>query len=126
MNHEPICIRHAGTIEEARIIVAWLDDQGVAAHVVDPGNPGVFAFGVTDDEGIAICVGDEAAAKKARTLLAERNKQSAAGGLGGSPIDVHCEECHEVNRISDAMAGTVQACTHCGAYLDVPGGTALA
>ena len=51
MPSEPICVRRAATIEEAEIIVAWLDERGVMATIFDPSNPGVAAFGVTDLEG---------------------------------------------------------------------------
>ena len=61
---ELICVRRTATVEEADIVVAWLDSQGLKAQVVDRENIGVRAFGVTDHEGIAVCVADEETAFK--------------------------------------------------------------
>ena len=48
MNEGPIVVRRVGTVEEADLIVAWLDINGVEAAVLDRDNPGTLAFGVTD------------------------------------------------------------------------------
>jgi hypothetical protein len=119
----PICIRRAGTVEEADIIVAWLEEQGIEASVLDRDNPGVLAFGVTDVEGIAICVADAETAERAKALLDEHDRQhsqSMEGAGAGDTVTVRCSECDEVNSFSSDQRGTVQACAECGAYLDVP------
>lgn len=123
MPNEPVCIRRVGTMEEAEIIVAWLDEGGVQATVVDPNNPGVLAFGPSDAEGIAIYVADAETADRAQTLLAEHDKQHAQGsakGPAGSTIDVTCAECGRVNSFSLDACGSVQECSECSTYLDVP------
>ncbi len=123
MPNEPVCIRRVGTMEEAEIIVAWLDEQGVQATVVDPNNPGVMAFGTTDAEGITICVAEAEKADRAKVLLAEHDKKhehDSATAAAGSCIDVTCEPCGRVNSFPADAGASVQECSGCGAYLDVP------
>jgi hypothetical protein len=122
MTTEPICIRRAGTVEEADIVVAWLADQGIETTIVDRSNPGVLAFGVTDIEGIAICVADQQIADRAMELLTEHDrlaKQAAGGSADG--VDLTCEECGKTVTANPGAADTTLECPHCGAYVDVPG-----
>lgn len=122
MADEPICIRHANTIEEAEIIVAWLGEQGIEATVTDPSSTGVMAFGVTDPEGIKIYVADAETAERAKVALAEHDRQQALDEDDAKAmIDVTCEECKQVNSFPSENAGTTQECSECGSYLDVPG-----
>lgn len=123
---EPICIRRTSTMEEAEIIVAWLADNGLTARIVDQANPGVFAFGMTDHEGIAVCVSDAESAGRARTLLEEHDRNSAARWANAKPIAVSCEDCGAANEFPAKLAGSVQECVACHAYIDVPGGEELA
>lgn len=123
MSNDPVCVRHAKSVEEAEIIVAWLDENGVTATVVDPSNPGVMAFGVTDPEGIAICVADSEEAERAAILLAEHDKQRAGAEPSDAAIDtieVLCADCGHTGGFPANLAGTVQECPECGANLDVP------
>ena len=90
MASEPIIIRRTRTVEEADIIVAWLDENGVPANVLDHENPGVFAFGVTDTEGIAIAVADEELAERAKALLEAHDREHAAAEPQGT-VEVTCE-----------------------------------
>jgi len=122
MAGEPICIRRVNTIEEAEIIIAWLEEQGIEAKVIDPSSTGVMAFGVTDLEGVEIFVADAETAKRAETALAEHDRQHAHGeDDGGAMIDVPCPECNHVNAFPADYAGSTQECAECGAYLDVVG-----
>jgi len=117
-------IRRTSTLEEAEIIVSWLDEQGIEAIIPDRSSPGVFAFGVTDTEGIEIYARDEDTAGRARKLLEEHDPQRAAGAGGdtsGAGFDVTCDECGRVDRFPAGAKGTVQSCTNCGAFLDMPG-----
>ncbi|UCF32801.1 MAG: hypothetical protein JSV78_10755 [Phycisphaerales bacterium] len=114
------CIRRTATVEEADIIVTWLADRGIEAQVVDRDNPGVLAFGLTDAEGIAICVADEETAKKAQALLEEHDREAAAQSKGEGEVEATCEECGTVNTFEASTRGTVQECSECGAYVDVP------
>lgn len=123
MANEPIVIRRTSTVEEAEVIVAWLDAEGVSATIIDPDNPGAFAFGVTDAEGIAIGVTDEHEADRATLLLAEHDKRGSAPPAHADSvgeIDVQCTECGRLNPHPGDAAGTVQQCTKCGAHLDIP------
>ncbi len=123
MPNEPVCIRRANTMEEAEIIVAWLDEQGVKATVVDPNNPGVMAFGSSDAEGITIYVADAETADRAEALLAEHDKQHVQGSAtapAGDAVDVTCTVCGRVNSFSPDTCGSVQECAECSTYLDVP------
>jgi hypothetical protein len=91
--------------------------------IVDQANPGVFAFGVTDNEGIAIAVSGEESARRAKSLLEEHDREHAEATLPGTPIervDVTCEACKTTTTFTGEQRGTVQECAECGAYLDVP------
>ncbi|MCH7705200.1 MAG: hypothetical protein IIB61_08810, partial [Planctomycetes bacterium] len=122
MANEPICIRRTSTVEEADIICGWLAERGINAEVSDRNNPGVFAFGVTDVEGIAICVPDAQTAEKAAKLLDEHDRERAHTADGPSmPVDVVCDGCGETCSFPDEDRGTVQTCPHCEGHLDVPG-----
>jgi len=119
MPNDPVCIRRTNTLEEAAIIVGWLEDRGVEAKVVDPANPGVMAFGVTDPEGIEIYVADAPTAKQATTLLAEHDREQAKS-TGSGTIEVTCEACDMRHSFPVSQRGTVQECSGCGAYIDLP------
>ncbi len=118
MVNEPVCVRHADTVEEAGLIVAWLEEQGLEATIIGQDSPGVVAFGVTDREGVAVCVADAEMAERARSLL-ELHDAEPKDGMPGTFLDVTCEDCGEVCSYSDELRGTVQECTACGAYVDV-------
>ncbi|MGB2985131.1 MAG: DUF2007 domain-containing protein [Phycisphaerae bacterium] len=123
MPDDPICIRRTSTVEEADIVVAWLEDRGIEATVVDRDNPGVLAFGVTDDEGIAIWVADAETADRAKALLVEHDRQhekSPAVAASVNAVDVTCDDCGQLNSFPPKLRGTVQECSNCGTYLDVP------
>lgn len=73
---EVFVVRTAPTTEEAAIIKAWLAEQGIEATITDPASFGVFAFGVTDDQGVRICVRGEAQAQRAISLLKQHDEES--------------------------------------------------
>jgi hypothetical protein len=123
MPNEPVCIRRAVTVEEASIVVSWLQEHGIAAQVVDPSNPGVFAFGVTDPEGIEIYVADDDTARRAEAVLKEHDAEVTAHlaqHMHDPPIQITCSECGKTNSFAPSQAGSVQDCHHCGSYVDVP------
>ncbi len=124
MIQAPVLVRRANTVEEADVIAAWLEDAGVKAAVVGRDSVGVQAFGVTDDEGVAVYVADEEAAILAAELLAEhdQSRSKAARVEAASFLNVVCEECRTVNTFGASSRGTVQECRACGANLDVPAG----
>ena len=120
MAEGPVIVRRTRTVEEADIIVAWLDGHGVKATVLDRENPGVFAFGVTDREGIEIVVADQETAARAEALLEAHDRERAQAAASPGTVDVTCEECQEVRTFSSDLRGTVQECPECGTFLDVP------
>lgn len=119
----PVSVYRAGGPEEAAIVAAWLSSQGIEARVPASGNPGVLAFGVTDDQGIPVQVLDPNDAAKARSLLEEhhRSRQSRVMDSGGSAgVEVTCHRCKGRSQFRLDQRGTVSECSHCGEYLDIP------
>lgn len=128
MAGEPVMIRRTNTIEEAGVVVAWLEERGVQAVVPDRDNPGVLAFGLTDVEGIEIYVSDAETAERARVLLAEHDRERSAESQATDSqgdIEVTCEECGQINSFPSDAVGSVQECSQCGGYLDMPGAADL-
>jgi ssDNA-binding Zn-finger/Zn-ribbon topoisomerase 1 len=118
MADDLICVRRTGTVEEAHILAAWLNEQEIEAVVMDRSNPGAMAFGLTDPEGFAICVRGEPAAAKARSIL-EKHEQKGSTGKD-QPVAVTCPECKTRSTFPGTARGRVQSCPSCGSYLDVP------
>ncbi len=73
MTKDLITVHNAGTLEEADIVVAWLDDQDIKAMVKDRHAIGTFSgLGAISHNEIEVCVTDPGDAEKARELLANR------------------------------------------------------
>ena len=112
----------AATLEEADIIVAWLDEQGIAALVKDRTTAGTLAIPVLyTPRGIEVCVPDDRQAARAASLLQDHHQKQVDSGSSVATIEATCEECGEISSYSIAQRELVQSCPHCGAYLDVPG-----
>ena len=78
MIDKPVCIRRVNTLEEAQLLVAWLDEYEIDAIVMGAQNPGSLAFGVSDFEGIGVFVLQD---------CGERDRNAAESSLsGGSDI----------------------------------------
>ncbi|MCH7591209.1 MAG: hypothetical protein IH989_00305 [Planctomycetes bacterium] len=120
MTDQPVCIRRVNTLEEAQLLVAWLDDYEIDATVVGAQNPGSLAFGISDFEGIGVFVTGGSAAERAGELLAEHDARSPASEPDDEYFDVTCDECGEVTTFQRGEVGTVQTCAACGAFVDVP------
>lgn len=120
MTDQPVCIRRVNTLEEAQLLVAWLDEHEIDATVVGAQNPGSLAFGVSDFEGIGVFVVDGSTAERTTELLAEHDAQSPASEPDDGYLDVTCDECGEVTTFQRDEVGTVQTCAACGAFVDVP------
>ncbi len=70
MLQDLITVHNAGTLEEADIVVAWLDDRGVTAMVKDRNAIGTFSgISAVSHNTVEVCVVDPAQAEKARELL---------------------------------------------------------
>lgn len=123
MIESPVCIRRTGSVEEAELIVAWLDESGIDATIIGQDNPGVLAFGVTDSQGVAVFVPDAVTAERAAAALAEHDKERGrTTAIDAADIDVVCEDCGRMCSFDAEHVGSVQACPECGSFLDVPGG----
>lgn len=115
---------HAGSMGEADVVVAWLNEQGIPAYVQDRLSAGTLEVSqIVAPVGIEVCVFDSALADTARKLLSEhlaqrQTYQAEAAGRGS--IDATCEECGAKSAFPVSQAGTVQTCPHCREYLDVP------
>lgn len=120
MTDQPVCIRRVNTLEEAQLLVAWLDEHEIDATVVGAQNPGSLAFGVSDFEGIGVFVVDGSTAERTTELLAEHDAQSPASEPDDGYLDVTCDECGGVTTFQRDEVGTVQTCAACGAFVDVP------
>lgn len=120
MSSDFVLIQRTNTIEEADIIVAWLEEQGIEATIVDRANAGAMLFGVTDSEGFAICAEDAATADRAVKLLEEHQPVTKKVVPPGTKVKARCEDCGKDSIYPGEQAGSVQECNECGAYLDVP------
>ena len=73
MTEDLITVHNAGTLEEADIVVAWLDNQGIQAMVKDRHSISAFSgISAISHNEIEVCVTDPGDAENARELLATR------------------------------------------------------
>ncbi len=76
MTEDLITVHNAGTLEEADIVVAWLDNQGIKAMVKDRHSISAFSgISAISHNEIEVCVTDPGEAEKARELLANREHE---------------------------------------------------
>lgn len=116
----PTCVRRTQTLEEAELIAAWLDEEGIEATVVGRESLGVHAFGATDLEGVGVFVADSEAAERAQALLEEHDR-AREDAERDALVTVPCDACGEPNTFTEDCCDTVQECAACGEYIDVPG-----
>jgi len=117
-----ICVYHARDFGEADIVAAWLEEQGLTVHVKDRISAGIYGPMAVAPRGVQVCVIDEAAAERAKQLLAERPvaaHDDADHPLEGGDVEVLCGECGETAHFPLDEQGSVQSCPHCGAFVDV-------
>jgi hypothetical protein len=125
MAQHPLCVYSAKDEEEAAIVVAWLDEQGIPAMVPEAdvsetvlwGSPSMFSAGVE------VCVREEAAVAKARTLLKQHDaalRQRVETSAANQGVCVVCDKCGQTSTFPAETAGTVQECPHCKEFTDVP------
>ena len=124
MQRDLTCVYRAVDVAEADIVAAWLDDQGITAHVTNR-NPAMNLYvpSVVSPKGIEVCVVDPAQAERARVLVLEHlehRKEKTDEPAMGRTIESVCEECGKASRFPFEQRGTVQTCPHCRQYLDVP------
>jgi len=121
--HDHVCVYRAADIGEADILVAWLEEQGVAAYVKDRFTTGMLQTSlIVAPRGIEV-VAQASDAPRAVELLRQhcemvKQEHSAASHR---QIKATCEECGKESLFPYNQRRTVQTCPHCRAYLDVPG-----
>ena len=114
-------VYRASTLEEADIIVAWLDEQGITAVVRNRATAGMLEIPVMyAAHGMEVCVADAEQAERAVAALKEHYREQSDAAGSGSAIETKCEGCGETASFPYAQHGLVQNCPHCDAYIDVP------
>ncbi len=114
-------VYRANNVEEADIIVAWLDEQGVSAMVKDRTVAGTLEIPMLfTPRGIEVCVPDRDQADRAVELLKDHYSEQAQADESDRTVDAVCEECGKTSSFPYSQCGLVQNCPHCNAYLDVP------
>lgn len=125
---EPIAAYNAANNFEAHVICNILNDAGIDAYVTDDvSQVGVWVFGLLPEIHKPQIWIDRSNIERAKPILedyerrlierqeADRQKVVA----GEATVEAKCEECGRLSIFPAAQEGTVQECSHCGAYLDV-------
>ncbi len=123
---DPRCVMVADSFGAAAVVVSWLEKHDIQAEVMNQSTSealsAIYVGGVSSN-GIEVWVLDSEQVPRAIELLAEqemlRTTRTAARQAIGEPIDALCEDCGTATTFPPEMAGTVQDCPNCGAYLDV-------
>jgi hypothetical protein len=121
--NDPVKIYTAETNLEAIMIVEMLQAAGLDAFAEeDQSGVSLWALGpLTQFHQPNVWV-EAATAKKAAELISQyeaRKWERAHPEPSNVNIDVRCEECGKVSSFPESLRGTVQECSHCGAYVDV-------
>lgn len=116
-----ITVYKASSIEQADIVLAWLDEQGIPAFVKNRHMAGAYATLAVAPQGVEVCVANPAEAEKAKELLAEhesaikeRRRESYE-----KIVRIQCTACGRLLEFPGEFFGTVQSCPHCGQNVDV-------
>lgn len=129
---DPNCVYVTSNPKAADFVVAWLQDQGIAAevqtHLKESDGVVLTPFSNSDmSNHLEVHITDVDKAEEVKELiLANQDSiiQQAQAIDAAPPQDmvVVCESCGKSNVYPGELQGTVQDCQHCGHYLDVPGG----
>jgi hypothetical protein len=126
---DPISAYNAENNAEAHLLCNYLEQNGIEAHATfDESLAGYWAFGVLPEIYKPQVWVDKSNVAAAAALLAEyerdrlrrRSLQESAQDAG-STIGAICEDCGKTTLFPASKNGTVQDCSHCGAYIDVGG-----
>jgi hypothetical protein len=107
------------------MLVAWLGQQGIEAHVKDrhmiATHPWISS--AIAPKGVEVLTDREAAAS-AVELLRRRQAEMAAEAKKNdrptTPVQATCEDCGAISTFPAKSRGRVAECPECGAYIDVP------
>jgi hypothetical protein len=126
---DPKCVFVAENLIQAKLVVSWLEQQGIAARVADLNSHDLydvlapFAFTGAGVRGFEVWVEDPDRQAEAASLLTQREWARVAKGaqaeISEDGIPVVCEECGRVSFFPVDQRGTCQNCLHCGSYVDV-------
>lgn len=119
MSRHTNCVYRAATVSQADLVAIWLEERGIKAFVKNP----LSLLAAPQGVGFEVCVDDASQAEEARALLRD-HFDSVARQKDAAPADqsiqVKCEQCGRTSEFPAARCGSVQACSHCGASVEVP------
>ena len=127
---KPICAYIAESNDEAWIVKTFLENHGVPAHyTADLTDSLAWELGTAAQiykREVWISESDQArAAELLRDYEADRKSRKAEfaanqrDAIVVGTTDVQCDNCGKTSTFPSGLRGSVQACSHCGAYLDV-------
>src|SRR5262245_38812156 len=124
---DPVAAYNAASNTEAHLVRHALAGADIEAHVTeDVSQVGVWVGGLVPEIHKPQVWVEQADIERAKPVL-EAYERTAAKRLaararqaGSEPsIAVVCEDCGKTTSFSPTLRGTVDQCTHCGAYVDV-------
>ncbi len=130
-DRNPQCVFIAQNMAQAVVVANWLNNNGIAAEVMDlmtlGGLEGLTPYAPNiSTRGIEIWVDNLDQIPQARELIAQHESSHAeqeAQRKNRGPLKVRCAECGTISEFPGQQDGTVQSCPHCNAYLDVEDAT---
>jgi putative signal transducing protein len=116
-----ISVYKASSVEQADIVVAWLDERGIPAFVKNRHMAGNYATFAVAPRGVEVCVIDPEEAERAKALLADHSKaiEDRRRVTPEKVVPVMCSGCGKLTHFPGELFGTVQSCPSCGQNLDV-------
>jgi hypothetical protein len=123
---KPTAIYRAENNIEVQMLCDHLERNGIASYVTTEDSiVGLWAFGLLPQIHTPKLWVDESNAEAARVLLAEyerdllRRKAKVRVVDSNDSIQAECEDCGKATQFPESKRGTVQDCSHCGAYVDI-------
>jgi len=121
---DPVAVYTARNNVEAHLVCGALTTAGVEAHVIEDLNIANLSIAgpLFEIHRPQVWVNRDDVERAQPVLLDYETRQAerfAAERATALPIRVTCEDCGAQAVFDYALAGTVQDCPHCGAYLDV-------
>jgi len=124
MKSDLIPVFYASSVSEADVMAAWLEEQDVRTFVKDRHAAAMLQTPLMiAPKGIAVCVGNEADAQRARQLLDhhfEMIRRRNHPAENSRQIATFCESCGTTSMLPFDQRGSVQNCPKCHEYVDVP------
>jgi hypothetical protein len=119
----PIAVYNASSNFQVHVICEMLLNAGIDAAVVeDVSMVGAWMFGLLPEIHKPQVWTEKSDVDRAKPLLEEFERREGERRLGvdiGPFINVTCEECRRSSLFPSSRRGSVETCSHCGAYVDV-------